>query len=237
MIFYNNTELIDEVYEPSEIISEGKFLKMTDIKNFNFYLFESDLEKLNDEEFQNYFSNIFEILIDEVNETYLDIDIQEIRKDTIKNKRLFVKKFVIFYMQLLPYEILKPIFKNSAKLMELYSSEDFINEEEFKTPSETLLYRLFDYDNDNIYKIKKLLCDQIDIKITKMHNFNNIIDEIAEISKKNTLENSRDIFEEHIRKQNKYYEIYKSIILQTDLEKLVNLFRQYIEKDYLNLIN
>lgn len=244
MIFYTNTDtsnnnLPTEEYRPTmvDILSESKYLLDTDIKNFNYYLFEGDLEKLLPNEFATVSNELLTEFIDELNNNYLDIDVESIIQKNEYDRKIFIKKFILFFMQILPYEIFKPILKNNKNLETLNPSNSLINEESFKSPTETLLYRILDYDNDNIYKIKELLNDQLDIKINKLNNFINIIDEVVELSKKNTIEDSRDIFEDHVNIQNNYYKIYKIIIQNTDLEKLINLFRKYIEKDYLNLIN
>jgi len=244
MIFYSNTDTSDnnlptQEYLPTleDILSESKFLLDTDIKNFNYYLFEGDIEKLQPDEFEFASNELIEKFINEVNENYLNIDINYLTHKNEYEKKIFLKKFILFFMQILPYEILKPILKDYNTLSTLNPSDSLVLEDTFNTPSETILYRVLDYDNDNIYKIKDLLLEQLDKKIKKMSNFINIIDEVMELSKKNTLEDSRDIFEDHVNTQNNYYKIYKSVIQNTDLEKLVNLFRKYIEKDYLNLIN
>jgi hypothetical protein len=244
MIFYSNTDASDnnlpsQEYLPTleDILSESKFLLDTDIKNFNYYLFEGDMEKLQPDEFEFASNELLEKHINEVNENYLNIDIDYLTHKNDYEKKIFLKKFILFFMQILPYEILKPILKDKDSLSTLNPSDSLVLEDTFDTPTETILYRILDYDNDNIYKIKDLLLEQLDKKIKKMNNFINIIDEVMELSKKNTLEDSRDVFEDHVNTQNNYYRIYKSVIQNTDLEKLVNLFRKYIEKDYLNLIN
>jgi len=244
MIFYSNTDTFDnnlptQEYSPTleDILSESKFLLDTDIKNFNYYLFEGDLEKLQPDEFEFASEELLEKFIETINENYLNIDIDYLTHKNDYDKKIFLKKFILFFMQILPYEILKPILKNSKLLEKLNPSDSLTLPDTFNTPTETILYRIFDYDNDNIYKIKDMLLTQLDKKINKMNNFINIIDEVMELSKKNTLEDSRDIFEEHVNTQNNYYRIYKNVIQNTDLEKLINLFRKYIQKDYLNLIN
>jgi hypothetical protein len=250
MVFYadtnnENNNLPTEKYRPTieDILSESKYLLDIDILNFNYYLFEGDLEKLQPDEFQLVLNDLIEKFIEVINENYLNIEIRNILQKNELEQKIFLKKFILFFMQILPYEILKPILKNPDQLRELHSNElydtdsSMIPEEQFSTPTETMLYRIFDTDNENIYKIKDFINIEIDKKIKKMGNFINIIDEIMEVSKKNTLEDSRDIFETHINTQNAYYRIYKDVLQNTDLEKLVNLFRKYIEKDYLNIIN
>jgi hypothetical protein len=244
MIFYADTDTSDnnlpsQEYIPTleDILSESRFLLDTDIKNFNYYLFEGDIEKLQPDEFDFASKELIDKFIDNINENYLNIDLDYLSHKEDYEKKIFLKKFILFFMQILPYEILKPILKDADILASLNPHDSLVLQDTFNTPTETILYRIFDYDNDNIYKIKDLLLEQLDKKIKKMSNFINIIDEVMELSKKNTLEDSRDIFEDHINTQNNYYKIYKSVIQNTDLEKLVNLFRKYIEKDYLNLIN
>jgi len=244
MIFYENTDASENnlpvgEYSPTldDILSENKYLNDIDIKNFNYYLFESDLEKLSSDEFKIASDELLNTFIEDLNNNYLNIDIESILHKNEYNKKTFIKKFVLFFMQILPYEILKPILKNPDDLNALNTPGTLTHIDSFKNPTETLLYRIFDYDNDNIYKIKDLINEELNKKIRKMNNFINVIDEVMELSKKNTLEDSRDIISDHVDIQNNYYKIYQNILSNTDLEKIVNLFRKYIEKDYLNLIN
>jgi len=245
MIFYANNDPSDNdinpnIIQPSieDILSETKYLHGIDIKNFNYYLFESDLEKLQDRELKIVMDSLIQDFLDNLNENYLDIDLESFKALIKEDKKTILKKFILFFMQILPFEILKPILKTlhtNGLGNDIIDNSFILND--LKSPNLNLLNNIFDYDNQNIHLLKDLILDEINKKINKTKNFITIVDEILESSKKNTLENSRDIFEEHVIKQNNYYGVYKSIIQNTDLEKIVRLFRTYIQNDYLNIVS
>jgi len=238
MIYYYNDEEIIKVRikEPEDdskftMTSEIEYLQQMDIKNFNYYVFESDIEKLSYEEFEYWYQQYFRDWISDLNEDYLDIDLENLERN-FKNpdeKRFFLKKIVFFVMHIFPYEILKDIMLDIQKYPELAGDLDLNNlyEGDF--------YNIFDIDNPNVIHLKACIQKLLNHRIVKLKNWINILDDFSTVSKKDTLEDSVALLDSHIDKQNMFNNMYIEIIDGTPLEKITNLFNIYIEKDFLNL--
>jgi len=240
MVFYFNGDDVNHLQElkPSENViqtmtQEVINFKDINIKDFNFYLFESDLENLSDGEFEYLFKTQFQDIIDYLEDEYLFLDFENLLTEfhTSVDKRFFFKKLVMFIMQLLPYEIFKPIVQNIKHTPELIPEKLQLND----TFGNNDWYNILDIDNPNIVNLKPIILNTINKKIAKLNNWVNMLGEFSNVSKKDTLADSKDILDKHVTVQNNYYSIYMEIITETDLEKILKLFRKYIDIDFLNI--
>lgn len=241
--YYNDDEIIKvRIKEPEDdskftMTSEIEYLMNLDIRNFNYYVFESDIEKLSHEEFEYWYQEYFFDWINNLNETFLDVDIETLGRN-FKNpdeKRFFLKKIVFFVMHIFPYEILKSVIQNIKSNPEIIpedmsmSNLDDLYENDF--------YNIFDIDNPNITNLKETISKLLNARIIKLTNWINILDDFSTISKKDTLEDSVKLLGTHIDKQNMYNNMYIDIIEDTPLDKVIKLFNIYIEMDFLNINN
>ena len=200
--------------------NELQNIKELNIKDFSYVIFEEDINRLNDSEFEYFWSKFFLPWLNYIDENYLDIEIDQFKfqlSNTLE-KRYLIKKIVHFIMFLLPYMILKKI----------------INKKNLTDFNETLLY-FKEMFNDNPKEIKSLLLKEIDEVIQYSNNFLNTISQVIKSSKKDTLENLIGLLDSQVSKQNDYYLILKEIIQNTTNEKLFALVGQYLDNDFENI--
>jgi len=246
MIFYYNDSddsilQIDDELSPEEIEklsglslnSEIQNLLNLDIQNFNYYLFEEDLENISDKEFEFLFTNYFKDFLDEIEENYLTLNYEEHKTlfNETMDKKIYLKKNIFFLMNILPYDIFGKIIRHSEKY-DIYPDNidtTSLNINDF--------FKILDPDyNGKLINLKEIIIDEIQSKTKALENWFSKLGELSELSKKDTLEASLEILEEHITKQKIYNQIYIDIIKETPLEHLSQLFQKYLEKDYYNLI-
>ncbi len=241
--YYNDDEIIKvRIREPEDdskftMTSEIEYLMDLDIKNFNYYVFESDIEKLSHEEFEYWYQEYFFDWINNLNNRFLDIDIETLGRN-FKNpdeKRFFLKKIVFFVMHIFPYEILKNVVQDIKTYPEMLPEDMSLSD--LDDLYENDFYNIFDIDNPNIYKLKEVISKLLNNRIVKLTNWINILDDFSTVSKKDTLEDSVKLLGTHIDKQNMYNNMYIDIIEDTPLDKVVQLFNIYIQMDYLNINN
>jgi len=262
MVFYHKNESINivptidknilETSEKEEIISllsEVKSLEVLDIQNFNYYLFEKDLETLTESEFETVFENFFKNFLEEVEDHFLDIDFHEnyVNFEESLDKKVYLKKIIFFLTYILPYEIFKNILsnnimvaRNEGETPESFLSAD-ITIDQFD-PNPTDFLKIFDNDyNENLVLLKPSIIKSLDNRSAKLDNWVQKLTEVSKqagarnASKMETMEDSINILDEHVQKQKLINNLYKKIINNTPLEKLVNLFKRYIEMDYYNI--
>ena len=82
-----------------------------DIKNFSSVIFEEDLNRLNDAEFEYFWQKFFIPWLEKIDEEYLDINLEyfKFQLGSTLEKRYLIKKIVNFIMYVFPYLILKKI--------------------------------------------------------------------------------------------------------------------------------
>jgi len=198
---------------------ELEYIYNLDIKHFSFTIFEEDFDNLSDSEFEYLWNKFFIPWIEMLSERYLDIDIDKFKFQLNRSERKFlVKKIIHFVMMFLPYIILK-------KILLKYNIE-----------SKTEALDLLEHFKENPEELRKLINNIIKETI---NNFNNILDTIKELSKyakKNQLEDSYELLNSQIKKQNYYIEIFQEILDNTEIDKIIELFKKYIENDFENLI-
>ena len=190
------------------------------IKDFSFVIFEEDINRLNDSEFEYFWEKFFISWLENIDENYLDINIEDFKFQlgSTLEKRYLIKKIVHFIMYMFPYLILKKITERKK----------------FTSYDETVSY-FKDLYEDNPNEIKKLILKEIDEIIKYSNNFLNSIQSVIKSSKKDTIDNVIDILQDQISKQNEYYQIFKDIINNTVNEKLLNLILNYYENDFENI--
>lgn len=196
-----------------------KYIWDLDIKNFNFIIFENDIENINDNEFEYFWNKFFIPWLNKL-EDYIDFDIDKLRYNlsNVYEKKFLIKKIVHFIMMFFPYYIFKEILNNH-------------NIEE-KTQVQNLLKY---YKDDPIYLRKELDTEFNKIE-DKSKNFLSSLEHLLQFAKKGKLENSIDLLGKQIQKQDNYLKLFKSFIDQTDIDKIINLLETYIENDFENLI-
>ncbi len=196
-----------------------KYIWDLDIKNFNFIIFENDIENINDNEFEYFWNKFFIPWLNKLGD-YIDFDIDNLRYNlsNVYEKKFLIKKIVHFIMMFFPYYIFKEILNNH-------------NIEEKIQAQNLLKY----YKDDPIYLRKELDTEFNKIE-DKSKNFLSSLEHLLQFAKKGNLENSMDLLGKQIQKQDNYLKLFKSFIDQTDIDKLINLLETYIENDFENLI-
>ena len=219
--------------EKLSLISELDLLQELNIEDFNYFIFEEDIEKLTETEFEYIFSTFFDEFLQDIEDKYLNLDYHDnyINFESQIDKKVYLKKIIFFITYIFPYEIFKNILKSDSLQNIVPESVDIseLNRVDFE--------RIFDIDyNENLRNLKSLIIKDINNKNIKLDNWYKKLDELSTLSKKDTLEESIDILDTHIQKQKLINDIYIKIIDNTDTEKLVNLLNTYIKQDFYNLV-
>ncbi len=232
MVYYqstgeDDTDIISITVEPTKptpdiailLAPEFEFLRSYDFKNFNYFSFEQDITDMSPGEFEWWYQNNFEQWLNEIDQNYLDIDFENIyyRFNNQEEKRVFLLKIVNFIMFLLPYQILRSIFKkeeiDSTEVLKEYLSEDI-----------------------NLINLREHIIDELSHNMTQFDDFVKTLLHFEKIAKKNLVEENIELLDEQVKKQNLFLEIFKNIIQETDMQKLSNLIEVMITKDAKNLL-
>ena len=197
-----------------------EYLWNFDIKNFNYVIFENDLELINDGEFEYFWKKFFLLFLDNLNENYLENNIEDFQfqLSNTYEKRFLVKKIIHFIMLFFPYYIFK----------------DMIVEKEFENKNDAISYINFLADNEP-KELRNKLISLMENAIKKSENFLNSIQQLSKFSKKNELEDSLTLLEDQLKKQDVYIKLFIEMINNTEIDKLKNLLIKYLEKDFENL--
>jgi hypothetical protein len=230
MIYYNNTgeDGTDSMtILPSEpeyntailLAPEFEFLQDLDFKNFNYFSFEHDITDMSSGEFEWWYEGTFEPWLRIIDENYLDIDFENIyyKFNSQEEKRVFLLKIVNFIMFLLPYQILRAVFKN----------QDIDDVQELK---------LFLEDDMNLIHLREWIMEELDHNMTQFDDFVKVLLRFEKIAKKNLVEENIELLDEHVKKQNLFLEIFKGIMQETDMEKFRDLLVKMVEKDAKNIL-
>lgn len=211
--------------EPNEdraqlMVSDLKYLKTYDIKNFNYYNFEQDLFTMSDGEFEWWYTKTFTLWLEDLNEEYLDIELSDVynRFESSNEKKLFLKKIVQFVMVILPYTILRNILHQDNDLNNI---NDLLNKLK---------------DTNHLIEFRGELIEELNKNITEFEQFVETISTFEKISKKNIITENMELLDEHIKKQNFFIEIFKQIISECDMEKIYELLIKFSEADSENII-
>jgi hypothetical protein len=197
---------------------EFEFLQNLNFKDFNYFSFEQDITDMSKGEFEWWYIGTFEPWLVDIDKNYLDIDFENIyyKFNDQEEKRVFLLKIVNFIMFLLPYQILRSVFKKQG-------IEDTDNLREFLSDDMNLIY------------LRESIITELDHNMTQFDDFVKTLLHFEKIAKKNLVEENIELLDDHVKKQNLFLEIFKNIIQETDMDKFRNLLIKMIEEDAKNL--
>jgi len=191
-----------------------------DIRNFNYIVFDEDINNMIYDEFKNYYTTDFSKIIELMNEyIFIDTDLIKNMEDNstdLTKIKTYVKNVTKFYMMTLPYIHLKDIIPSDIK--GFHDVLDFIND----------------------CNVIELIIKSIDKNIEEQNNFyklmKNVQDEIVNNKKKDKMDDMTKVLEININEKIKVFEYYKSLIKLSSNEKLKDLLKQYIKNDIKNIL-
>lgn len=190
-------------------------IKNIDIKNFNYIVFEEDLDNMYKSEFNEFFDELIVPLIDNLNQ-YIFIDLELVIDEPYRVKQLFVKNIIRFFMNTLPYIYMKEFIKGS----EAEGLHDALE--------------LFD---DNL---KTKIVTQIESNTKQYTNFNTMMGDIEETitneKKKIKFAEKLTLLEHNMTNKLKLLDYYASIINNSGNDGLKDLFKIYLKNDLDNLL-
>jgi len=219
------------------LISDKNFLEELDVQNFNYFIFEDDLDGLDDHEFELIYDNFLHDFLLDIDDKFLELNFEETRINltTIEEKKKYIKSIIYFLTWILPYDILKPLLSSKdEEILQILrvdpeTDPELLNESDFK--------KILDIDyNGNLDLLKNKIIELINDKNKKLNNWIERLTDLSQVSKKDTLEDSLEILEQHVAKQQAINTIYTNIIKNTDLEKILKLFEIYLKKDFYNIV-
>ena len=230
MIYYKNTGEgnIDSItimpvapqYDEALLLApEFEFLRDFDFKNFNYYNFDQEITDMDKNTFEWFYKGTFEPWLRTVDENYLDLDFDNIyyKFNTQEEKRIFLLKIVNFIMFLLPYQILRNIFKR----FEIYTPQE-LND--------------FLQEDINLIGLRNDIIEELDHNMTQFDDFIQTLHRFEKVAKKNLVEENIELLDEHVKKQNLFLEIFKEIVREADMEKIRDLIFKMVEKDAKNIL-
>ncbi len=228
MQFYMNTDSGEsttiELVRPEEnkavlLATDFRHISSYNFKEFNFTTFEHDIIDMVPEEFEWWYENTFEKWLIDLDERYLDIDFEDLdsRFDSQAEKRLFLLKIINFVMFMLPYEILKKVFRN-LDIDDTHDVQEFLRDEE------------------NLLVLREEIIARLDDNATQVDSFIETLRHFEKIAKKNLVEENIALLDDHIQKQNFFIEVFKRIIQETDMFKLRDLIYKMLENDSRNIL-
>jgi len=194
-------------------------LRDYDFHNFNYFSFEQDISDMSRGEFECWYTSTFEPWLTDLDENYLNIDFENIyyKFNSQDEKRVFLLKIVNFTMFLLPYQILREIFKQ-------YEIEESIDLQEFLR------------EDINLINLRNQIIKNIDHNMIQFDSFVKTLFHFEKVAKKNLIEENISLLDDHVKKQNLFLEIFKSIISETDMEKFRELIVLMIKNDIQNIL-
>jgi len=200
-----------------------KYLWDFDIKNFNYVIFENDLENINDKEFEYFWKKFFIPWTERLND-YIEIDLEKFQNQltNIYEKKFLIKKIIHFVMMFLPYYIIKNIFEknNIENIEDLPNVEDLLKQWE-----------------DSPGVLRKELDEEFDKVLSKSKNILNSLTSLLQYTKKGELVDSIDILEDQLNRQDAYLKLFLEFLEQTSIDNILNLIRAYVDNDFYNLIS
>jgi hypothetical protein len=201
------------------LVSEFESLNSFDFYNFNYFSFEQDIADMQASEFEWWYEGIFEPWLIDLDNNFLDINFEDIktRFNTPEEKRIFLLKIVNFVMFLLPYQILKNVFQK-YELSDIYDIQKFLKEDL------------------NLINLRNVVIENIDHNMIQFDSFVKTLLHFEKVAKKNLIEENIELLDDHIKKQNLFLEIFKSIIEETDMHKFSNLIKTMLENDARNIL-
>jgi hypothetical protein len=230
MIYYKNTgedgadsmtilPMKPDYNEAILLAPEFEFLQEYDFKNFNYFSFEHDITDMSPGEFEWWYAGTFEPWLINIDHNYMDIDFSNIyyKFESQEEKKVFLLKIVIFIMFLLPYQILRAVFKKN-EIKEISELNAFLS------------------DDINLINLREWVIEELEHNMTQFDDFVKVLLRFEKIAKKNLVEENIELLDEHVKKQNLFIEIFKNIMLETDMEKFRDLLKKMVEKDAKNIL-
>jgi len=208
------TKLVDsdELYYMKSVIDS---IKKLDIKNFNYIVFEEDIDNMYKTEFNTFFNTYIVSLIKDFDQ-YLSISIEEIMDEPYRVKHAFVKNIVRFLMNTLPYIYMKEFLENN-NAEGLHDALDMFNDDL----------------KDNIIK-------QIQSANSQYSNFNTMMNDVKDTitneKKKDKFEGMLTLLGSSMDNKSKLLDYYISIIQASGNDGLKVLFKQYLTNDLENIL-
>ncbi len=201
------------------LASDFKYIQDYDFYNFNYFTFEQDIIDMAPSEFEWWYTTTFEPWLVGLDERYLDISYDSLidKFDSQAEKRIFMLKIVNFLMFLLPYEIMKRVFK-SIGVNDNYDAQEFLRDEE------------------NLIFLREEILEKLDHNAIQVDSFVETLRHFEKIAKKNLVEENIALLDQHIQKQNFFVEIFKRIVQETDMYKLRDLIILMLENDSANIL-
>jgi len=200
------------------------YLNEMNIKDFNYIIFEEDIERLDDEEFEYFWKEFFEEWLGAINDTFLYINLDKFKfqLSSTLEKKFLVKKIVHFIMMYLPYNVISDVIKYHITIDIEHKQQliDYLEEMRETTPS----------------FLKTSIIGSIDKSSQRIKNLFESLNSMVKFSKKGTLENSISLVEDQLSKQELYLTLFKELANNTDNDNLYNLVMLYIDNDFENLI-
>ncbi len=228
MVFYMDTDSGEsttiEVKRPNEdkavlLASDFKHIQEYDFLNFNYFRFEHDVIDMTPGEFEWWYQTTFEPWLVGLDERYLDISYGELSDnfETQAEKRLFMLKIINFVMFMLPYEIMKRVFRKLG-IDDVFEANDFLREEE------------------NLIFLREEIIETLDADALQVDSFIETLRHFEKIAKKNLVEENIALLDTHVQKQNFFLEIFKRLIQETDMHKTAKLIMRMLENDSTNIL-
>ena len=197
-----------------------KYLWDFDIKNFNFIIFENDIENINESEFEYFWTKFFIPWIERLNENYFEIDLDKFNYQISNTyeKKFLIKKIIHFLMMFFPYYIIKNIFENH------------------NVENEAQVYKLLEWWEENPKSLREEIKQEFSKVSEKSKNLLNSLTNLLQYTKKGELEHSLELLERQLNKQDVYLQLFLEFLNQTSIDKLINLLKEYVKNDFDNLI-
>lgn len=209
----NKVEILDNRFAYVEYILDA--VRNLDIKNFNFVIFEEDIDNMSVLEFDIYYNDIFINKIIPAMQNYLNIDISYFDDQSSVNKRGVIKSIVKFYTTFLPYNYLKQ-FISSKATENKYDALELIDS-----------------------NIRQVLADCILNSKTEYNNFlklmTNVKANLSTDKKKDKFDSMLNILDSNIGDKVKMNDYFGSIIQTSSSDSLIDLCKLYIKNDYENI--
>jgi hypothetical protein len=92
-------------------------------------------------------------------------------------------------------------------------------------------------DDLNLIDLREKIIKNIDYNKIQFDSFVQTLLNFEKIAKKNLIEENINLLDDHVKKQNLFLEIFKSIIIETDMEKFRELILQMLKNDSRNILD
>jgi len=203
-------EAIEEPYEYFNSLIQQ--VNDVNIQDFDYELFEKYTNELTEKEFEQVWNKKFIDMLNNIDDKYLAIDIDEFEESDSESKRIMLNKLIEFMMYVLPYKIVfSKIIKNKFSTINDLSS--WIDKQD----------------------ISELVSDAIEENIKVVNNMYNLIkNTIDENNKKNIDEYRQRLLKLRnvLEYENSFKDYFINLVKGTEDSKLKSLILKYYENSY-----